>query len=325
MSFLSNRSETNRTRTHRLQGGLTLKVLVTGGAGFIGTHLVNRLTSEGHHVIVIDKKMKKKEMNPLITYYNIHIQDESISSIFAKERPSVIFHFAAQTSVSNSMNNPYEDAENNILGTLQLLKNATTYNVQKFIFASSAAIYGSPQHLPIREHHPIQPTSFYGLSKAVGEQYIAIFSSLYHIDYTILRFSNVYGPGQCFHGETNIITKLMESFHTTSPLVIFGDGTQTRDFIYVHDVINACLQALYCFESRTLNISSNTETSINQLINILSRLTARALPFQYGPQKQGDIWHSRLQNEKARQFLHWKPEFSIKQGLIETLQQITMN
>lgn len=300
-----------------------MKVLVTGGAGFIGSHLVSHLSAIGMDVVVVDKNRNKNNLKENISYYICDIRDKQLQDILQKERPEVIFHLAAQSSVSMSMTNPYEDATINIMGTINLIENAVPFGVKKIIFASSAAIYGVPQQLPISEDHPIQPTSYYGLSKAIGEEYISMYAKNNALDYTILRFSNVYGYGQTMDGEAGIITKLLQCVMEKQPFYIYGDGTQTRDFVYVKDVVHACVKAISPNQPKRINISSNSEISINSLIQLLKDLSHKPMSLHYVERKTGDIWHSRLQNKLALTSLAWHPLYNIEEGLQMTLESIS--
>lgn len=294
-----------------------MKALITGGNGFIGTHLVLHLLEEGYDVVIVDQRTNNQAPITDVPYYTCDIRDDSLGKILKNERPDTIFHLAAQSSVPISMNNPYQDAMINVLGTINILDNAVRYNVPKIIFASSAAVYGIPSALPINEAHPVRPTSFYGLSKAIGEDYIKMYKDNDLIDYTILRFANVYGPGQQMSAEAGLITKIVNSAFNNQMLSIYGDGSQTRDFIYVKDIVSACEKAIRA--SGTFNISNNTEISINHIIQHIESLLNRTMPIQYTAQRTGDIANSCLDNQLAKTRLFWKPDYSIIKGLMHTL------
>lgn len=297
-----------------------MKVLITGGSGFIGSHLINRLIDEQVNVVVLDHStsLENHFHHNIVKFYHIDITDPNIAKIFDEERPEIVFHLAAQVSVANSMKDPAIDANINILGTINVLQNAVKYKVKKFIFASSAAVYGTPKYLPVDEHHPLSPTSFYGLSKVIGEKYIQLYGELFHLDYCILRFSNVYGPGQTTDGEAGVISIFLQRLKDNLPLIIYGDGTQTRDFIFVKDVADACLSAMTLPGSHIINISGNEKFSLNELVQILMEQFGTTILTKYQPSKAGDILHSCLQNQLASDILRWTKQYSIIAGLKET-------
>ena len=300
------------------------KILVTGGTGFIGSHIVDRLIEKNFQVIVLDKSVGFRNLwGDSVTTYQIDLLDPQINDVFTKERPDYIIHLAAQISVSCSLADPIRDANVNILGTITLLKYAITYGVKKFIFASSAAVYGDPQYLPIDEEHPIQPTSFYGSSKAFAERYIQLYERLFKLEYCILRFANVYGPRQSPEGEAGVISIFMDQMISLRSLTIFGDGNQTRDFIFVKDVSEACVRALFLKKSHIINLGSGSQISLNYLVKTLREQFGEAV-IKYKEPRSGDIMHSCLNNERARKLLDWKPKYELHRGLRETYKFLKM-
>jgi UDP-glucose 4-epimerase len=295
-----------------------MKVLVTGGAGFIGSHTVDLLHQKGHEPIIIDKKIPKYA--PLhIKAYQIDICDKKLGEIFKLELPDAVIHLAAQTSVPYSISNPEIDGTTNIIGTVNILENCHKYGVKKFIFASSAAVYGEPKQAAIQENHKKNPLSFYGLSKLCAEQYIQLFAEQYGLTYTILRYANVYGMRQDAVGEGGVIAIFINKVLGDETLAIYGDGNQSRDFIFVKDVAAANIASLSKIEKSTLNISSNTKTTINELTTYLHQLTHKTIKTSYKAKKKGDINDSRLNNTKAIHTLNWQPNYSLQQGLNETI------
>lgn len=303
-----------------------MKILVTGGAGFIGSYVVEKLREMHHEVVIIDRNESKRyyfeQQN--VTYYAYDIHDNQLETIFMKEHPQAIIHLAAQISVAESMKNPVNDMKVNGYGTIKLLQLATKYHVRKFIFASSAAVYGIPKYLPMDETHPITPMSFYGLSKAVGEQYIHLYRDIYNLDFCILRFANVYGPGQSLDGEAGVISIFNHLIHHKMPLTIYGDGEQTRDFIFVKDIADACVRTLDLNGSHTVNVSTNTACSLNELVQHFIQLFGYSTATNYEPAKSGDIRHSILKNDTAFSLLNWQPTYTMEGGLIETYLQPMM-
>ncbi len=301
-----------------------MKVLVTGGAGFIGYHVTKSLQEKGHSVIMIDSLITGKEENipDGVAFYKMDITSPEIETVFIEEEPDVIIHLAAQISVSYSMKNPQEDGKVNIIGTINLLHLSAKYNLKKFIFASSAAVYGTPLNLPIDERHQLIPTSSYGLSKMTSENYIQMYYQSNSLPYTILRFSNVYGPRQTSEGEAGVISIFLNNASQDKPIQVFGNGNQTRDFIYVKDVAEACVQSLELGENTIINIGSETQLSINQLIHSISKISEKPLSVKFESAREGDIEHSSLDYSKARAQLEWSPRYSLEQGLREALNEI---
>lgn len=299
-----------------------MKVLVTGGAGFIGSHVSDLLISEGFEVIIIDNLStgKLENMNKSARFYHMDIRSDSLGEVFEKEKPDFVVHHAAQIDVQTSIKNPVLDGDINILGAINILENCVKYGVKKIIYASSAAVYGEPAYLPVDEKHSIEPMSYYGISKFAPEQYIRVYSSLYDLKHTILRYANVYGPRQAYEGEGGVVAIFQHLMSTGQAPKIFGDGEQTRDYVYVKDVAQANLQALTQGDNETFNISTNEKTTVNQLFDAMRQLLGFRGEAQYGPVRPGDIPHSTLDNGKAMVQLNWKPQYSLKAGLTEMLQ-----
>ncbi|MBD3860530.1 NAD-dependent epimerase/dehydratase family protein [Bacillus sp. 28A-2] len=299
-----------------------MKVMVIGGAGFIGSHLVDRLMKEGFDTYVIDNLSTGNQqfLHPKATFYHSDILNiRKMKEIFKEVQPKYVFHLAAQIDVQKSINNPVFDAQTNILGTLTIIELCKLYN-SKLIYSSSAAVYGTPQYLPVSENHPIQPLSNYGISKYTPELYLRVFAQLYNVKYTILRYSNVYGPRQTPKGEGGVISIFIHKIMNNEILQIFGDGNQTRDFIYVEDVISANLSALKEGENGTYNISTNKPISVNELLDFINRIMGKNTVPEYKPKRLGDITHSCLDNRLAIEELKWNPKYFIFEGLTKTLQ-----
>ncbi|WP_042381332.1 SDR family NAD(P)-dependent oxidoreductase, partial [Geobacillus kaustophilus] len=248
------------------------KVFVTGGAGFIGSHIVDKLLEEGYEVAVFDNLSTGKLENlrdKTYTFYEGDITNkEQLYGAVADFQPHYIIHQAAQVSVTKSVENMEEDARINIMGSINVINAAKDYRVKKIVYASSAAVYGEPQYLPIDENHPINPQSPYGISKFAVELYLKVAHELYGIDYTILRYANVYGPRQDAKGEGGVVAIFTEKMANGDAPIIFGDGKQTRDFIYVTDVAEANVLAINRGDNKIINISNNSMTDINYLFNL---------------------------------------------------------
>ncbi len=293
-------------------------VLVTGGAGFIGSHIVDMLIEQGAEVVVIDNLSTGKEENlhPEAEFYQRDIRDD-LSDIFALGIDYVI-HQAAQIDVQSSLEEPTLDSEINITGSVNLFQHCVEADVQKVVYASSAAVYGPPQYLGIDEQHPVAPISYYGISKHTPEHYLQAFQELYGLEYTILRYANAYGIRQDPRGEGGVISIFVDKLLSKERPVIFGDGKQTRDFIYVEDIARANLQALTRGQNKIINISCNQATSINELVEKMNQVLGTNLDPIYKEAREGDIRHSYLLNERAESLLDWEPNYSLEEGLKQT-------
>ncbi|MZK52735.1 NAD-dependent epimerase/dehydratase family protein [Clostridium beijerinckii] len=299
-----------------------MKVLVTGGAGFIGSNVVDELISSNYEVCIIDNLSTGKvdNLNSKAVFYKCDIINvEALKLIFEIERPEVVYHFAAQIDVQNSLKKPAFDADINIIGTINILECCRKYEVKKIIYPSSAAVYGNPKYLPVDEEHPIEPISFYGISKHTPEHYIKTFCSLYNIKYTIFRYSNVYGIRQDPKGEGGVISMFIDRFLNNRAPVIFGDGEQTRDFIYVKDVAKANVLALRNGDNKIINISTNVLVTVNELFKTMKRIFNSDVDVIYKKSRQGDILHSSLNNMLAREYLGWNAEYDFENGVRETI------
>jgi UDP-glucose 4-epimerase len=298
-----------------------MKVLVTGGAGFIGSHIVDQLILAGHEVAVLDDLSTGalQNVNTDASFVKLSVLDSGLMEVFERERFDAVFHLAAQTIVSSSLEHPDVDAQINVLGTLQVLEGCRRTGVERIIFASSAAVYGDVTALPVPEEAPKHPASFYGLSKLTAEQYIRMYHDLYGLHYVILRYANVYGERQGDRGEGGVVSIFSRGVQHGKPLTIFGDGSQTRDFIYVGDVAAANVQSISsCEIDRIMNIGTQTETSVNKLTELLAEVSGTAVSVVHQEARTGDILRSMLRNTEARKALNWVPETSLKEGLIRT-------
>lgn len=299
-----------------------MKVLVTGGAGFIGSHVVDKLIAHGYEVCIVDNLStgKQENINPLAKLYIADIVEaDALEQVFALERPDFVIHHAAQIDVQTSMQDPALDAKVNILGSINLVKCSTIYKVQKLIYASSAAVYGNPAYLGLDEQHTVRPVSFYGISKHTLEHYLQVFAELNQLSYCVLRYANVYGPRQDSKGEGGVVAIFIDKLLSRQSPFIFGDGEQTRDFVYVKDIAAANLAALGQGSNDIFNISSNSRTSVNEVFRLCSDLVKSDLAPIYKAARAGDIVHSYLANNKAVTELGWSPRYSLYQGLKETI------
>ncbi|MBZ9572629.1 GDP-mannose 4,6-dehydratase [Patescibacteria group bacterium] len=303
-----------------------MKVIVTGGAGFIGSHLTDKLIEQRHQVIVIDNLStgRKENLNPKVKFYKADICDSNISQIFRKEKPKVVFHFAAQIDVRKSVESPIEDAKINILGTLNILENCRKYKVKKFIFASSVGIYGEPKALPIEESHPLNPISPYPITKLAIEKYLHYYQSL-GLNFVSLRYSNIYGPRQSSKGEGGVVAIFIDRILKGKRPIIFGKGKQTRDFLYVNDAVEAAILSLKASPGSIYNVATNTEISIQGLLELLSLKLNKKIKPTFFPLRQGEIINSRIVFSKIKKELGWEPKFDLENGLSRSIDWFQQN
>ena len=295
--------------------------LVTGGAGFIGSHLVDKLINQGQRVIVVDNLSggKKENLNPKADFYNLDVCDfKKIKPIFAGV--DFVFHLAAIPRVPLSVEDPVGTSKVNILGTVNVFKAAVDAKVKRIIFASSSSVYGDQKKFPLLETLPPNPKSPYALQKFIGERFAKMFNDYYKIPIVCLRYFNVYGPRQIYSDYSGVITQFMGRLAKNLPLVIFGDGEQTRDFVYIQDIVEANVLALKCEEvaGEIFNIGAGVATTINQLASVLLEITNKThLGITRSRPREGDIMHSVADISKARKKLGYSPKISLKDGLGE--------
>lgn len=304
-----------------------MKILVTGGAGFIGSHLVRRLMANGDDVVVIDNLSSglSENLPNEVRLIVMDVQDDALLELFQKERFDAVVHLAGQTMVDVSIEKPDHDAMENIIGGIKILEACRQTNVKRVIFSSSAAVYGdvSEDDLPVRESQALAPMSFYGLSKLTMEKYLELYKKTYGLDYVILRFSNVFGERQGDGGEGGVISIFAKCLAEGKPITIFGDGEQTRDFIYAGDVASGIDAALRTDSVNTVyNLSTRTEISIRQLVTYLSSVAEKKIVPKYGPPRPGDIYRSCLDNLRASRGMEWTPGTPLEEALKQTYEYL---
>ncbi|HEX9973104.1 MAG TPA: NAD-dependent epimerase/dehydratase family protein [bacterium] len=300
-----------------------MKILVTGGAGFIGSHVADAFIEQGHDVVIVDNLSmgNEKNINPRARFVKLNIQDPEIFALFEKEKFDVIDHHAAQMDVRLSVADPIFDATNNILGTINLLQAAVKHSVKKFIFVSSGgAIYGEHDYFPADEEHPTRPLSPYGITKLTGEKYLYFYHHVHQLNFVILRYANIYGPRQNPKGEAGVIAIFASRLLTGGQPVINGNGLQTRDYVYVGDVVKANLKALDYKGNDYFNIGTGIETNVNELFHHVNHLTNANAKEAHGPAQPGEQLRSVLNNQKAKKILSWTPQVSLKEGLANTVE-----
>jgi len=297
-------------------------VIVTGGAGFIGSHIVEELLQHQYQVTVIDNfstgRIEHIQHLP-INLYDYDITNPQVIDLIASLRPDYLIHQAAQVSVADSVKDLLHDEQVNVKGSLHMIKAAIIAGVEKLVFASSAAVYGNPVELPISVEHPTRPESPYGLSKLTVEHYLTMANKFYQLPYSILRYSNVYGPRQDAKGEGGVVAIFSDRLSENKAPLIFGDGNQTRDFVYVKDVARANVKALLPEENVCVNVSSGTSVTINELFQYMKNIADSHVNAIHQQERPGDIRDSFLCNKETKSLLQWEPAVELVQGLKETL------
>ena len=300
-----------------------MKILVTGGAGFIGSNVSDALVKDGYEVAIVDNLSTGKEenINPEIKFYNVDLLDlESLEFVFREFKPDIVNHLAAQIDVRKSVKDPAFDAETNIIGSINLFTLSINYGVRRIIFSSTGgALYGEPSNLPATEDTPIEPLSPYGVSKYCVENYLNYFKRLYGIERVILRYANVYGPRQDPLGEAGVIAIFIGKILKGERPIIYGDGTQTRDYIFVEDVVRANLLALTGKEG-TYNIGTGIETSVNKLVEILSEVFGKKIEPIYADERPGEVKRIALDGTLAKEVLGFVPQYSLYEGIKKTVE-----
>jgi UDP-glucose 4-epimerase len=295
-----------------------LNILVTGGAGFIGSNVADACISAGHGVVIADNLFmgNMKNVNPKAKFHKMDIRDKKIAELVKKEKIDIVIHHAAQISVPDSVKDPVFDAGINIIGTLNLLEAARENKIKKFIFISSGGtVYGSKVKLPATEENPLTAESPYGVSKVAGEHYVRFYAAQFGIKYTILRYSNVYGPRQIPHGEAGVVAIFIKMIMEGKTPTVFGGGTCTRDYVYVGDVAQANVMALEKGDNEAFNIGTGVKTDVNQLYAEIQKVTGFSKPAVSAPYRDGDLPANYLDASKAAKILGWKPAVSLEQGI----------
>ena len=307
------------------------KILMTGGAGFIGSHVVDAYIEAGHEVVVVDnlESGSLANLNAKARFHQIDLLDPSLEAIIEQEEPSVVNHHAAQVSISKSIADPVNDARTNIIGSVRLLEVARKVAIPNFIFASSgAAIYGVQENYPATEDHPLQPVNGYGIAKLTVERYLEYYRQVHGMRYVTLRYSNVYGPRQDPDGEGGVVAIFIGALLRGGCPVVYGDGRQTRDFVNVRDAVRSNILALnvllndgpgVILESPAFNISTGKETNVLQVLAMISSILGRPGDCHFEPPRKGEVRRSVLDYGRAKEVLKWQPNVDLEAGLRDTV------
>ncbi|MBN2028945.1 GDP-mannose 4,6-dehydratase [bacterium] len=299
-----------------------MKILITGGAGFIGSHIVDGFLNDGHEVVVVDNMTmgRFENINPKAKFYLMDIRSKELEKMFEREKIDIVCHQAAQMDIRKSVADPVYDADVNILGTLNILQNCIRYGVKKIVFASTGgAVYGEPEVFPCGEDHPLRPISPYGVTKLTVEKYLYFYGLEYGLNHVILRYANVYGPRQNPSGEAGVVAIFASKLIAGEQPIINGDGKQTRDYVYVGDVVQANLKSLMVEGNDCFNIGTSIETNVNQIFNLLNHLTDGNAHEKHGPPKKGEQRRSVIDYRRAESVIGWKPEVHLEEGLKKTV------
>jgi len=305
-------------------------VLVTGGAGFIGSHLADRLLAEGHRVISVDDLTTGRIANLVdargygkeFTFFNMDVRADGLRPLFERHRPEIVFHLAAQSGVRPSLEDPVLDASINVMGTLNVLECAARFETRKVIYAASGGtIYGEPRRLPAKESsaqgsHPLSP---YGISKKVVLDYLGFYQRYRGLDFTALALGNVYGPRQDPNGEAGVIAIFASRMLAAEPITIFGDGNQTRDYVFIDDVVHAFVQAIDRGPGKVVNIATGLEASVNHVFRLLADIIGYGAEPAFGPLPPGELRRIALDIASASNAIAWKPWTHLEDGLAETV------
>jgi UDP-glucose 4-epimerase len=305
-----------------------MKILVTGGAGFIASHIADAFIDEKHEVVILDDLSTgfEKNVNPKAKFVKLNICDKELSKLFEKEKFDVVNHHAAQMDVRRSVADPAFDASTNILGTINLLQNSVKYGVKKFMFASTGgAVYGEQEYYPADENHPMNPLSPYGISKLSVEKYLYFYYNEYNLNYTILRYANIYGPRQNPFGEAGVVAIFSSRLLKGEQPVINGTGIQTRDYVFVKDVVIANLLTLNDDKNETYNVGTEVETNVNDLFKSLNEIVGKGQLEKHGPAAAGEQMRSVISSEKLYKKYNWKPGTTLDKGLKETVDYFKNN
>lgn len=301
-----------------------MRILVTGGAGFIGSHVVDAAIAGGHEVAILDNLWphgggRRPNINPKAQFFDLDIRDPAVADVFTRFKPELLSHHAAQHSVPFSVREPAYDADVNVGGLINLLECCARAKTRKVVFASSAATYGTPQYLPIDESHPQRPESPYGITKMVSEHYLRFYAAQHGVQFTALRYGNVYGPRQDPHGEAGVVGIFCDRILAGQPIRIDWDGEQSKDYVFVGDVAHANLVVFEKADGEIVNIGTGVATTVNQLHRAVASAVGRDVTVEHAPRRPGDVRSCVYAIEKAKA-LGWTPQTPLPQGIAATIE-----
>ncbi|MCR4394790.1 MAG: NAD-dependent epimerase/dehydratase family protein [Dehalococcoidales bacterium] len=298
-----------------------MKVLVTGGAGFIGSHTVDLFIESGYEVVVVDNLVTgfKRNLHPRAKFYHLDISSPDLQKVFEVEKPAGVVHLAAQTVVTRSIRDPLFDAHTNISGSLNVLFGCLNHNIKRIVYSSSCAVYGDPVYLPVDENHPVKPLSPYGVSKHTFEHYLTVYHLLNGLSFAGLRYANVYGPRQYSSGEGGVVAIFATRMLRGEQPVIYGTGNKSRDYIYVQDVARANLLAFHSDVTGFFNIGTGIETFDHDIFDYISHECAYSSPPFFTAERPGEIKRIFLSIQKAARELKWQPQVSLQAGITRTV------
>ena len=296
-------------------------VLVTGGAGFIGSHVADKLIEFGHRVIIVDDLStgRLQNVNRQALFHHASVNSPLVEEIIARERPSIVSHHAGQTSLSASVRDPLKDASVNIDGSIRLIEACRRHGVGRIIYGSSASVYGEPQYIPCDEGHPIEPVSPFGLSNYVVEEYLRLYNLLHRLDYRVLRYANVYGPHRDLHEESGIIATFVSHMARGKQPSIFGTGEHERDFVYIDDVVDIHMRAMQGGTVGAYNVGTGRSVSVNSVFLLMKAIMKYRWGANYAPQRPGDVSRISLSCIKAAEELGWSPAMGLEEGIRRTV------
>lgn len=295
-----------------------MNILITGGAGFIGSNIADAYINEGHNVVIVDNLSTgfKKNIPKQAKFYQMDIRDEKIYSVLEENKIDIINHHAAQIDVRCSVADPKNDLSINVLGTINLIEAGVKFGIKRFIFASSGgAVYGEQEYFPADELHPTAPCSPYGITKLTVEKYLNYYHLVKGLEYTIFRYTNVYGPRQSPHGEAGVVAIFCHKLLSEQSAIITGDGTQTRDFVFIDDVVHANVLALKMTNSDTFNVCTDRETNVNEIFYYIKKHCNSSAEEIHCPAKDGEQLRSVCSYAKIHRILDWSPQIDIDQGM----------
>lgn len=306
-----------------------MRILITGGAGFIGSHLTDRLLAEGHTVDVVDDLSSgslsnladaRRNGQRKFSFHRLDIRSNAVTDFIVKSKPDVVMHLAAQSDVATSMAKPSLDAETNVIGSINVLEGCAKAKVSKVVFACTAGIYGEPQSLPLREGHPHVPLSQYAVGKKAVLDYLNCYRAMYELEFVSLVLANVYGPRQSFAQEGGVVAKFATQMMRRERPTIYGDGTQSRDFIYIDDVIDAFVRSIDRGSGLAMNIGTSKQTSVQNLFDLIANKTSYKDPARYSEIRDGEIIDSYLDYKRAELHLGFTPFTSLSDGVSRTIE-----